>query len=55
MVIVEADDIELVALVGDVLGVTIMVSLASSVVSSIPVNVIVPVVEPAGMVISGAN
>ena len=53
MVIVEAVEIELVALVGEVLGVTIMVSLASSVVSLTPVNVMVPVVEPAAIVTSG--
>ena len=53
IVIVEADDIELVALVGEVLGVTIIVSPASSVLSSIPVNVTVPVVSPEAIFISG--
>ena len=40
MVIVDSVEIELVALVGEVLGVTIIVSPASSIESSIPVNVI---------------
>ena len=53
IVIVEASEIVLIALVGEVLGVTIIVSSASSVASSIPVNVMVPVVAPAAMVISG--
>ena len=53
MVIVDAVDIELVALVGEVLGVTIIVSPASSVLSSIPVNVTVPVVSPEAIFISG--
>ena len=53
MVIVFAVEIELVALVGEVLGVTIMVSPASSIESSIPVRVKVPVKEPAGISIVG--
>ena len=52
MVIVDNVEIELVALIGEVLGLTIIVSSSSSVLSSIPVNVILPVVEPAAIVIS---
>ena len=53
IVIVVAEDIELVALVGEVLGVTIIVSAASSTESLIPLNLIVPDVDPVSIVIKG--
>ena len=54
IVIAIASDIELVALVGEVLGVIIIVSSSSLFESWIPVNVIDPVVDPAGIVIEAA-
>ena len=51
IVIVIASDIELVALVGEVLGVIIIVSSSSLFESWTPVKVIVPDMEPEGMLI----
>ena len=53
IVTVDAEDIELVAFVGDVLGVIIIVSSSSSSKSLSEVKVTVPVVAPAAIVISG--
>jgi len=55
MVIVEAVEIELVALVGEVLGITMIVSSNSYLVSLSALNVTVPVSEPAGIVICGVT
>ena len=53
IVTVDAEDIELVAFVGDVLGVIIIVSSSSSSKSLSEVKIAVPVVAPAAIVISG--
>jgi len=55
MVIVEASVIALVAFETDVFGVTIIVSSSSSELSKIDLNDAVPVVEPAGTIISGLS
>jgi hypothetical protein len=55
IVIVEASVIALVAFETDVFGVTIIVSSSSSELSKIDLNDAVPVVEPAGTIISGLS